>query len=59
MWQGDIYWRARGNYVVSWGNQGWPYNATDPIQNPANGVGAFGCNSPPTRARTPNSGRPS
>ena len=20
MWTGDIYWRARGNYVVSWGN---------------------------------------
>src|SRR5205823_12565637 len=21
LWQGDIYWRARGNYVINWGNQ--------------------------------------
>jgi prepilin-type N-terminal cleavage/methylation domain-containing protein/prepilin-type processing-associated H-X9-DG protein len=21
LWQGDIYWRARGSYVINWGNQ--------------------------------------
>ena len=42
MWQGDIYWRARGNYVVCWGNMAVPYNASDPVQSPANGLGAFG-----------------
>jgi prepilin-type N-terminal cleavage/methylation domain-containing protein/prepilin-type processing-associated H-X9-DG protein len=41
-WQGDIYWRARGNYVVNWGNQAVPYNPSDPVQNPALGVAPFG-----------------
>ena len=40
--KGDIYWRARGNYVVNWGNQAVPYNAADPVQNPALGIAPFG-----------------
>jgi prepilin-type processing-associated H-X9-DG protein len=42
LWQGDIYWRARGNYVINWGNQAVPYNPADPVQNPANGIAPFG-----------------
>jgi prepilin-type N-terminal cleavage/methylation domain-containing protein/prepilin-type processing-associated H-X9-DG protein len=42
MWQGDIYWRARGNYVINWGNMAVPYNPSDPVQNPANGIAPFG-----------------
>jgi prepilin-type N-terminal cleavage/methylation domain-containing protein len=42
IWQGDIYWRARGNYVVNWGNQMVPYNANDPLQNPGLGIAPFG-----------------
>jgi prepilin-type N-terminal cleavage/methylation domain-containing protein/prepilin-type processing-associated H-X9-DG protein len=30
LWQGDIYWRARGSYVINWGNQ-----AIDAPLNPA------------------------
>ena len=42
LWQGDIYWRARGNYVINWGNQAVPYNAGDPAQNPSLGIAPFG-----------------
>jgi prepilin-type N-terminal cleavage/methylation domain-containing protein/prepilin-type processing-associated H-X9-DG protein len=42
MWQGDIYWRARGNYVVNWGNMAVPYNPADPVQDPARGIAPFG-----------------
>jgi prepilin-type processing-associated H-X9-DG protein len=42
IWQGDIYWRARGNYVVNWGNQKVPYQANDALQNPALGIAPFG-----------------
>ncbi len=42
IWKGDVYWRARGNYVISWGNQAVPFNAGDPLQSLAQGVGAFG-----------------
>jgi prepilin-type processing-associated H-X9-DG protein len=42
VWQGDQYWRARGNYVVNWGNQAVPYNRADPAQDPALGVAPFG-----------------
>ncbi len=42
IWQGDIYWRARSNYVINWGNQAVPYNAGDANQNPALGTGPFG-----------------
>jgi prepilin-type processing-associated H-X9-DG protein len=42
LWKGDIYWRARGNYVINWGNQMVPYNPSDPVQNPANGIAPFG-----------------
>ena len=41
-WKGDIYWRARGNYVVNWGNQMVPYNPRDPEQDPALGKAPFG-----------------
>jgi len=42
IWQGDIYWRARGSYVINWGNQAVPYNAGDAAQNPALGTAPFG-----------------
>jgi prepilin-type N-terminal cleavage/methylation domain-containing protein/prepilin-type processing-associated H-X9-DG protein len=42
LWKGDIYWRARGSYVINWGNQAVPYNPSDPTQNPALGVAPFG-----------------
>jgi prepilin-type N-terminal cleavage/methylation domain-containing protein/prepilin-type processing-associated H-X9-DG protein len=28
MWQGDPYWRARGNYVINWGNFKVPHEET-------------------------------
>ena len=42
LWKGDIYWRARGNYVINWGNMADPYNPSDPVQNPARGLAPFG-----------------
>jgi prepilin-type processing-associated H-X9-DG protein len=42
LWEGDIYWRARGNYVINWGNMAVPYNPADPVQNPALGIALFG-----------------
>ncbi len=42
LWKGDPYWRARGNYVVNWGNQMVPYNPADPLQNPNLGIAPFG-----------------
>jgi prepilin-type N-terminal cleavage/methylation domain-containing protein/prepilin-type processing-associated H-X9-DG protein len=53
LWQGDIYWRARGNYVINWGNQAVPYLASDPLQNPGLGVAPFGYtdNASPSRPR--------
>ena len=39
---GDAYYRARGNYVVTWGNQSVPYNANDPLEDPKLGVAVFG-----------------
>jgi prepilin-type N-terminal cleavage/methylation domain-containing protein/prepilin-type processing-associated H-X9-DG protein len=42
LWQGDIYWRARGNYVINWGNQAVPANVNDPVQDPAKGIAPFG-----------------
>jgi prepilin-type processing-associated H-X9-DG protein len=42
LWKGDIYWRARGNYVVNWGNQADPYDPADPLQALALGVAPFG-----------------
>ena len=42
VWQGDPYWRARGNYVVNWGNQRVPINTADPLQALALGVAPFG-----------------
>jgi prepilin-type processing-associated H-X9-DG protein len=42
LWKGDPYWRARGSYVINWGNMAVPYNPGDPAQNPANGYAPFG-----------------
>jgi prepilin-type N-terminal cleavage/methylation domain-containing protein/prepilin-type processing-associated H-X9-DG protein len=42
LWKGDIYWRARGSYVINWGNQAVPYNPADPAQDPAKGIAPFG-----------------
>ncbi len=42
MWQGDQYWRCRGNYVINWGNMDQPATLSDPIQNPKNGLAPFG-----------------
>jgi prepilin-type N-terminal cleavage/methylation domain-containing protein/prepilin-type processing-associated H-X9-DG protein len=41
MWQGDKYWRARGNYVINWGNMAVPQDTTDPAQREALGVAPF------------------
>jgi len=42
IWQGDPYWRARGNYVINWGNQAVPINNADANQNPGLGTAPFG-----------------
>ncbi len=42
IWKGDPYYRARGNYVINWGNQAVPYNAADANQNPNLGTAPFG-----------------
>lgn len=42
LWKGDQYWRARGNFVVNWGNMKVPYQASDPLQNPELGIAPFG-----------------
>jgi len=42
LWMGDEYWRARGNYVINWGNQEDPYNPSDSHQSPALGIAPFG-----------------
>ena len=42
LWKGDIYWRARGSYVINWGNMTVPRNTADPVQDPARGTAPFG-----------------
>jgi prepilin-type processing-associated H-X9-DG protein len=42
LWQGDIYWRSRGSYVINWGNMAVPYDPADPAQSPALGTAPFG-----------------
>ena len=42
IWKGDIYYRARGSYVINWGNQAVPYNAADTAQDPGKGIAPFG-----------------
>jgi prepilin-type N-terminal cleavage/methylation domain-containing protein/prepilin-type processing-associated H-X9-DG protein len=42
LWQGDPYWRARGSYVINWGNMTVPRNTSDPTQDPALGTAPFG-----------------
>ena len=38
LWMGDPWWRARGNYVINWGNVTDPYNPADTTQDPARGA---------------------
>ncbi|NBO93664.1 MAG: DUF1559 domain-containing protein [Planctomycetia bacterium] len=42
IWKGDIYWRARGSYVINWGNQAVPFNPADALQSPTLGIAPFG-----------------
>ncbi|MGL6075001.1 MAG: DUF1559 domain-containing protein [Fimbriiglobus sp.] len=42
LWQGDPFWRARGSYVINWGNQRVPFNPGDPQQALALGIAPFG-----------------
>lgn len=42
IWKGDIYWRARGSYVINWGHMSVPRDTTDPTQNPSLGYAPFG-----------------
>ncbi|MEZ6101545.1 MAG: DUF1559 domain-containing protein [Pirellulaceae bacterium] len=42
MWQGDPYWRSRGNFVVNWGSMATPRNPGDPVQSPDYGYAPFG-----------------
>jgi len=42
LWMGDGAWRARGNYVVNWGNMAVPFDPSDPLQDPNLGIGPFG-----------------
>jgi prepilin-type N-terminal cleavage/methylation domain-containing protein/prepilin-type processing-associated H-X9-DG protein len=42
LWMGDPYYRARGSYVINWGNMTVPYNPGDPAQNPQLGYSPFG-----------------
>src|SRR5262249_32829748 len=42
LWRGDVYWRARGNYVINWGHLAVPYNPKAPAQSPALGLAPFG-----------------
>jgi prepilin-type N-terminal cleavage/methylation domain-containing protein len=52
MWQGDDAWRARGNFVINWGNMETPSNWTAPVRprmenginivDPIRGIGPFG-----------------
>jgi prepilin-type N-terminal cleavage/methylation domain-containing protein/prepilin-type processing-associated H-X9-DG protein len=41
-WQGDQYWRARGNYVVNWGHHTVQGDPNDPTQRLDRGVAPFG-----------------
>src|SRR5262249_34870758 len=54
LWKGDPYWRARGSYVINWGNMTVPRNPNDASQNPALGYAPFGCAdfSSPSQPRT-------
>jgi len=42
VWMGDSSWRARGNYVVNWGNMAVPFDPNDPEQSPTLGFAPFG-----------------
>ncbi|WP_254512151.1 DUF1559 domain-containing protein [Anatilimnocola floriformis] len=42
LWKGDSAYRARGSYVINWGNQAVPYNSADTSQDLGKGVAPFG-----------------
>ncbi len=42
LWMGDPFWRARGNYVINWGNMAVPFDPMDLQQDPNLGIGPFG-----------------
>jgi len=44
LWKGDIYWRARGSYVINWGHMAVPRNPNDPAQSESLGYAPFGYN---------------
>jgi prepilin-type N-terminal cleavage/methylation domain-containing protein len=55
MWQGDIYWRCRGNWVVNWGNQMQPMDPADATQSPKLGIAPFGFKDPADKFSPPRS----
>jgi prepilin-type processing-associated H-X9-DG protein len=42
LWKGDPYWRARGNYVINWGQMTQPRDPADPAQALTAGYAPFG-----------------
>jgi len=55
MWQGDDFWRCRGNWVLNWGNMMQPSVAADPLQSPKLGVAPFGFKEPTDKFSQPRS----
>jgi len=55
MWQGDIYWRCRGNWVLNWGNQMQPTDPADATQSSKLGIAPFGFHDPADKFSTPRS----
>jgi prepilin-type N-terminal cleavage/methylation domain-containing protein/prepilin-type processing-associated H-X9-DG protein len=53
MWQGDIYWRCRGNWVLNWGNMMQPSDPADPLQLPKLGLAPFGFKTPTDKLSQP------
>jgi prepilin-type N-terminal cleavage/methylation domain-containing protein/prepilin-type processing-associated H-X9-DG protein len=50
LWKGDIYWRARANYVLNWGHMTMPITP-GPLQNPAKGYAPFSYEDFATRSK--------
>jgi prepilin-type N-terminal cleavage/methylation domain-containing protein/prepilin-type processing-associated H-X9-DG protein len=55
MWQGDIYWRCRGNWVVNWGNMMSPRDPADATQATNLGLAPFGFKDPADKFSPPRS----
>jgi prepilin-type N-terminal cleavage/methylation domain-containing protein len=55
MWQGDIYWRCRGNWVVNWGNMTAPRDPADATQATNLGLAPFGFKDPNDKFSPPRS----